>query len=66
VPLTVATHAVWSVVKSEDGKAWNVLLTWSDGRRDRILRFETQEAAEAWLQWDNLFMSGLRPEGLLE
>jgi hypothetical protein len=50
-PTTVlAAHAVWSVVRSEDGKAWNAQLTWDDGRRGRVLRFETQEAAETWLR----------------
>jgi hypothetical protein len=45
-----AAHAVWSVVQSEDGKAWDAKLNWDDGRQDRILRFETKEKAEAWIR----------------
>jgi hypothetical protein len=45
-----AAHAVWSVVQSEDGNAWHAQLNWDDGRQDRVLRFESKEAAEAWLQ----------------
>ena len=35
-----AAHAVWSVVQSEDGKAWDAKLNWDDSRQDRIRRFE--------------------------
>jgi hypothetical protein len=45
-----AAHAVWSVVQSEDGDAWHAQLNWDDGRQDRVLRFESKEAAEAWLR----------------
>jgi len=27
---------VWSVVKSEDGKAWNALLTWCEAEIERL------------------------------
>jgi hypothetical protein len=45
-----AARAIWSVVQSEDGKAWDAQLNWDDGRQDRILRFETKEKAEAWIR----------------
>jgi hypothetical protein len=42
-----AAHAVWSVVQSEEGKAWDAHLNWDDGRQDRVPQFESREAAEA-------------------
>jgi len=41
-----ASHAVWSVVQSEDRKAWHAQLNWDDGRQDRVLLFATKEEAK--------------------
>ena len=45
-----ASHAVWSVVQSEDRKAWHAQLNWDDGRQDRVLLFATKEEAKAWIR----------------
>jgi hypothetical protein len=41
-------HAVWSVVQSEDRKAWHAQLNWD--RQDRVLQFKTMEEAEDWVR----------------
>ena len=45
-----AAHAVWSVVQSEHDSNWWAQLNWDDGRKDRVLRFETKEEAENWIR----------------
>jgi hypothetical protein len=55
-----AAHAVWSVVQSEDGRAWHAQLNWDDGRQDRVLRFDSQQAAEEWLRGE---VTGKRASG---
>ena len=45
-----SAHAVWSIVQSEDCKAWHAQLNWDDGRQNRVLQFDTKEEAEAWVR----------------